>query len=113
MTQQSGQDECAFAEAVKLAANEVDIAALMLQDALCLVILTGCKDACLREKMSELEEPTIAAFNTLIDAHMHSKATANAVSSARTNSQPNRGCANADHFASNCSLAKDIKCKKM
>ena len=150
MTQQTGQDERAFAEAVKLAANDADIATLTLQDSLCLVILTGCKDARLREKMSELEEPTIAAFNTLIDAHIHSKATANAESSARTNSQPNRGrggngrnnqpgqsgpqnrqplsgaekkrrqimkgkcfrCANGDHFANNCSLAKDIKCKK-
>ena len=100
--------------------------------------------------MSQLEEPTIAAFNMLIDAHMHSKTTANAASSARTNSQPNRGrgnngrnnqlgqaaqqnrqpisdakkkrrqimkgkffrCANANHFANNCSLAKDIKCKR-
>ena len=150
MTQQTRQDERSFAEAVKLAANEADIAALTLQGSLCLVILTGCKDARLREKMSELEEPTIAPFNTLIDAHMHSKATANAASSARTNSQPNRGrggngrsnqsgqpgqqnrqplsdaetkrrqimkgkcfrCPNADHFANNCSLAKDIKCKR-
>ena len=82
MTQQAGQDKHAFAEVVRLAANEADIAALTLQDALCLVILTGCKDACQREKMSKLEEPTIAAFKTLIDAHMHSKATANAASSA-------------------------------
>ena len=84
---------------------------------------------------------------------MHSKATANAASSARTNSQPNRGrrgngrngqggqsgqsgqknrqplsdaerkrrqimkgkcfrCASTDYFANNCSLAKDMKCKK-
>ena len=41
--------------------------------------------------MSELEEPPIAAFNTLIDAHMYSKATAVAASLTRTNSQPNRG----------------------
>ena len=133
-----------------MAANEADIAALTLQDSLCLVILTGCKDTCLREKMSDLEEPAIAAFNTLIDGHMHSKATANAASSAWANSQPNRGrgnngrknqsgqaaqqnrqlisdtekkrrqvmkgkcfrCANDDHFANNCSLVKDIKCKR-
>ena len=96
MTQQTGQGKRVFAKAVKMAANEVDIAALTLQDSLCLVILTGCKDARLREKMSELDEPTmtIAAFNTIIDAHMHSKATANAASSARANSQPNRGRGN-------------------
>ena len=40
MTQQTGQDERSFAEAVKLAANEADIAALTLQDSLYLVILT-------------------------------------------------------------------------
>lgn len=91
MMQQTGQDEQAFAEVVKLAASESDIAALTLKDALSLVIPTGCKDSRLCEKMSELEEPTMAAFNTLIDAHMHSKATAAEDSSARTNSQPNRG----------------------
>ena len=135
MTQQVGQDKREFAGAVKLAANKSDIAALILQEPVCFVILTGCKNARLREKMSELKEPTIAAFNTMIDAHMHSKATSIAASSARTNSQPNWGrggkgqsgqqnkkpisdserkrrqfmkgkcfrCANADHFANNCS----------
>ena len=40
-----------------------------------LVILTGCRDTSLKEKMSELETPTMAAFNILIDARMHAKAT--------------------------------------
>ena len=75
MAQHAGQDERSFAEAVKIAANESDIAGMTLQDAMCLVILTGCKDARLKEKMSELETPTMAAFNILIDAHMHAKAT--------------------------------------
>ena len=74
MAQQAGQDERSFAEAVKIAANESDIAGMTLQDAMCLVILTGCKDTRLKEKMSELETPTMAAFNILIDAHMHAKA---------------------------------------
>ena len=95
MKQQTGQDERAFAEAVKLAAGESDIAAMTIQKALCRVILASCKDTRLREKMSELEEPTIAAFNTLIDAHMYSKAISLPASSARTNSQPSRGrCGN-------------------
>ena len=75
MAQQAGQDKRAFAEAVKIAANESDIAGMTLQDAMCLVILTGCRDIRLKEKMSELETPTMAAFNILIDAHMHAKAT--------------------------------------
>ena len=44
MKQQTGQDKRAFAEVVKLAASESDIAAITLQDVLCLVILSGCKD---------------------------------------------------------------------
>ena len=51
---QAGQDERAFAEAVKLATNESDIAALMLQDALCLVILTGCKNVHIRKSLKSL-----------------------------------------------------------
>ena len=51
MAQQAGQDERAFAEAVKIAANESDIAGMTPQDAMCLVILTGCKDTRLKEKL--------------------------------------------------------------
>ena len=78
----------AFAEVVKLTSCESDIAAMTLQDALCLVILTWCKDSQIRKKMSELEEPTVDAFNTLIDGHMHNKAKSSASSA---NTQPNRG----------------------
>ena len=39
MAQQAGQDECSFVEAVKIAANESDIAGMTLQDAMCLIIL--------------------------------------------------------------------------
>ena len=94
MAQQAGQDERSFAEAVKIAANESDIAGMTLQDAICLVILTGCKDTRLREKMSELETPTMAAFNILIDAHMHAKATSAKPASscgAQANKQKNTG----------------------
>ena len=94
MAQQAGQDERSFAEAVKIAANESDIAGMTLQDAICLVILTGCKDTRLKEKMSELETPTMAAFNILIDAHMHAKATSAKPASscgAQANKQKNTG----------------------
>ena len=67
---------------------------MTLQDAMCLVILTGCKDARLKEKMSELETPTMAASNILIDAHMHAKVTvAKPASScgAQANRQKNTG----------------------
>ena len=73
MAQQAGQDERSFTEAVKIVANESGIAGMTLQDAMCFVILTRCRDTRLKEKMSELETPTMAEFNILIDAHMHAK----------------------------------------
>lgn len=59
ISQKTEQDKREFAEAVKLAVNKPDIVVITLQDAVCLVILTGCKDTRLREKMSEQEEPTM------------------------------------------------------
>ena len=63
-----------------------------LEDALCLVCLTGIKDNRLREKLSELETPTLPAFAVLIDAYMHSKATAgsSAAAAAAVGKQKNR-----------------------
>ena len=91
LSQQTGQDDLTFTKAVKLAANESDLAVTTLQDTMCLVILIGCKDTSLREKMSELEESTKAAFNILIDAHMHRKAMLVHAILARTNTQPGIG----------------------
>ena len=145
MAQQAGQDKRAFSESVKVAANKSDIACMTLEDAMCLNILTGCRDTRLKEKMSELETPTMAAFNILIDAHMHTKATTakpatccgttaykqkNTGRGGQNNSSRGRNvsdaekkrrqimkgkcfrCGSSEHFANNCSLAKDTKCKK-
>ena len=68
MEQQSGQDERAFLESIKAAAGEADFRGMTLEDALCLVCLTGLKDNRLREKLSEVETPTLPAFAVLIDA---------------------------------------------
>ena len=76
MEQQSGQDEPISLESIKAAAGGADIQGMTLEDALCLVCLTGLKDNRLREKLSELETPTLPAFAVLIDAYIHSKATA-------------------------------------
>ena len=62
MEQQSGQDERAFLESIKAAAGEAHIQGMTLEDALCLACLTGIKDNRLREKLSELETPTLPAF---------------------------------------------------
>ena len=76
MTQQQGQDERAFLESLKAAASEADVGGMNLQDALCMMLVAGIRDVRLKEKLSELEEPTLPAFTTLIDAHLHAKATA-------------------------------------
>ena len=55
---------------------------MTLEDALCLVCQTGIKDNRLCEKLSELETPTLPAFAVLIEAYMHSKATAGSSAAA-------------------------------
>ena len=49
---------------------------MTLQDALCMMLLAGIRDVRLKEKLSELQKPTLPAFTTIIDAHLHAKATA-------------------------------------
>ena len=75
MSQQAGQDARAFLKQLKSAASEADIEGMNLEDALCLTLLSGLHDARLREKLSELEQPTLPAFGILIDGYLHSKAT--------------------------------------
>ena len=74
MAQQAGQDERAFLDQLKSAAAVTDIEGMNLEDALCLTQLSGIRDTRLREKLSELEQPTLPAFGVLIEAHLHSKA---------------------------------------
>ena len=45
MTQQAGQDVRAFLEQFKCAASEVDIEGMSQEDALCLTLLSGVRDA--------------------------------------------------------------------
>ena len=117
---------------------------MTLEDTLCLVCPTGFKDNRLREKLSELETPTLLAFAVLLDAFMHSKATAGSSAAAaaavgwqqnkggnKNNNTGNRsglnenekkrrsvmkgkcyGCGSPDHMVNNCSVAKDVKCKR-
>ena len=66
MSQQQGQDERAFLEQIKSTAAEADVEGMNLEDAVCLTLLSGLHDAWLREKLSELEHPTLSAFGVLI-----------------------------------------------
>ena len=76
MTQQQEQDERAFLESLEAAVSEADVGGMNLQDALCMMLVAGIRDVRLKEKLPELEEPTLPAFTTLIDAYLHAKATA-------------------------------------
>ena len=138
MTQQSGQDARALLEQLKCAASEADIEGMSLEDALCLTLLNGVRDARLKEKLGELDPPTLPAFGVLIDAHLHSKATAGQAASANRTEGKNQQqqksktnpkitdaekkrrqlmkgkcfrCGSSEHMANACKVAKDVKCR--
>ena len=75
MTQQPGLDDRVFLESLKAAASEVDVGGKTLQDALCIMLVAWTRDVRLKEKLSELEEPTLPEFSTIIVAHLQAKAT--------------------------------------
>ena len=91
MSQQPGQDEREFLESLKAAASEADMGGMTLQDALCMMLVTGIRDTRLKEKLSELEESTLPAFSILFDAHLHAKATAGSTASINKVYSPNNG----------------------
>lgn len=74
MNQQPGQDKRAFLESLNAAASEADVGGMTLQDALCMRLVSGIHYVHLKEKLSELGEPTLPASSTIIDAHLHAKA---------------------------------------
>ena len=91
MSQQPGQDKRAFLESLKAAVSKADVGGMTLQDALCMMLVAGIRDTRLKEKLSELEELTLPAFSTLIDAHLHAKATAGGTASINKVYSPNNG----------------------
>ena len=91
MSKQPGQDKRAFLESLKAAASEADVGGMTLQDALCMMLVTGIGDTRLKEKLSELEEPTLPAFSILIDVHRHAKATAGSMASINKVYSANNG----------------------
>ena len=60
-----------FLESLKEASSEAEVGGMTLQDALCMMLVAGIRDTRLKEILSELEEPTLPAFSSLIDAHLH------------------------------------------
>ena len=71
LQQQSGQDERAFVEHLKATAAKADIQGMNLEDALCLVTISGLKDSWANWRTRPCQ-----LFKVLTDAHMHTKATA-------------------------------------
>ena len=105
-----------------------------------MTLLSGIRDAHLREKLSELEQPIFQAVGVLIDAYLHSKGTSRPSAAAncsegrsqQQNKNKNAGgqkitdtekkrrvaikgkcfrCCSGEHMANNCSVAKDVKCR--
>ena len=75
MTQQPGQDERAFLKSIKAAASEADVGGMTLQDRWSMMLVSGISDKQWKEKLSELDKPTLPAFRTSIDVHFYAKAT--------------------------------------
>ena len=47
-----------------------------MADAICLVYVLGVKDDALRDKLSEVAEPTLEKFNTIVKTYVQMKITA-------------------------------------
>lgn len=80
--QSSSQDELAFMEDVRSAADEGDIAGMSVEDAICLVYVIGVKDDTLRDKLSEVPDPNIEKFTAIMKSYVQSKITRREIASA-------------------------------
>ena len=70
-------------ESLKAAASEADVGVMTL--------VAGIRDTRLKEKLFELEEPTLPAFSNLIDEHLHAKATTGGTALINKLYSPNNG----------------------
>jgi len=94
MRQQAGQGARDYLEALRSAADEADLAAMRMEDALCVQLVSGLNDMKLVEKLTEIEQPTLQRFITLVDAHMHAQASSTAVGAAAQTGRGNRNRGN-------------------
>ena len=76
LSQKPGQDERSFAEELSTAAEEADMASFTINDAICLKLFNGVSDKRLKEKLGEVDQPDLDNFKRIINAHMHSRASA-------------------------------------
>ena len=74
MKQQAGQGAREFLESLRSAADEANIAAMRIDDCLCVQLLSGLTDLKLVEKLTEVENPTMGRFVNVVDAYMHANA---------------------------------------
>ena len=89
--QSATQDELAFMEDVRSAADEGDIAGMSVEDAICLVYVIGVKDDTLRDKLSEVPDPDIEKFTAIMKSYVQSKITRREIASAAAISRNSQG----------------------
>jgi hypothetical protein len=138
--QKEGEDERHFIESLMSLAEEADIAGMDLNSSLCLMYMSGLTDPKLRQRLGEVEEPTIERFNAIVDSYVHGKTTTvpHAATRATKNSPPQSSskkksprkvlsdsersrrkqfkgrcfrCGDSRHMLPACPLKPEVKCK--
>jgi hypothetical protein len=135
--QKDGEEERQFIEWLMSLAEEADIAGMTLNDAVCLMYTTGFSDPKLRQRLGEIDDPTLDRFNAVVDSFVHGRVTANNPATARaakpmaankkktprkplSDSERQRRkqfkgrcfrCGDPKHLMPACSMKQDVKCR--
>ena len=89
--QQAGQGSRDYLESLRSAAEEADIAGMGIDDAICVMLVSGLSDMKLVEKLTEVEQPTLQRFVQVVDSYMHAHAASGAVGAAAQAGRPGQG----------------------
>ena len=68
--QQDGQDGISWREELHNMADDAAIEEMETADLLCVIYVTGVKNDELREKLLEVNDPTIAKFDRVVDSFL-------------------------------------------
>ena len=71
--QSEGQNGLKFREELRNLADEADIAEMMPEDMLCVMYVRGVRSNELRERLLEVQEPSLARFNRIVDSFDQAK----------------------------------------
>ena len=91
--QQDGQDGISWREELRNLADDAAIEDMETADLLCVIYVTGIKNNELREKLLEINNPTITKFDRVVDSFDQAKKQLGEMKSpaAMATTQPNRG----------------------